>query len=137
MVDRAERSDDYSGLRSMVGDLQGLLGGIENKQRRLLEVVGTAWSDDRMVRAVVGPRGQLVDLELDPRVFRRPDSRALSMEILATVRAAVEDTYAQTQEILNEGLPPDLKALGFAGSTVQRLLTRHDADLEREEDQDE
>jgi DNA-binding protein YbaB len=136
MADSEERPD-FSGLRSMMGDLQGLLGGIEGKQQRLLKVTGTAWSGDRTIKAVVGPRGQLVDLELDPRVFRRPNSKALSAEILATVRAAVEDANAQTQEIVNEGMPTDLKAFRFAGSNMQRLLQRHDADLQREEDDDE
>jgi DNA-binding protein YbaB len=52
--------------------------------------------------AVVGPRGQLVELEIDPRVYRRPDSQALAAAIVATATRAGADVDAQVQEILAE-----------------------------------
>jgi DNA-binding protein YbaB len=114
-------------------DLNRSLETIEETRQQVLEITGTAWSDDRMIKATVGPRGQLVDLDIDPRVFRNPNSKALSASILATVRAAVEDANKQTRKILEKTLPDDRGlglGLGRAGETdMARMLNSHDAEL--------
>ena len=46
----------------IVADMNSALGDVIAAQRDLLEVEGTAYSDDRLVKVVVGPRGQLVGL---------------------------------------------------------------------------
>jgi DNA-binding protein YbaB len=86
-----------------------------------------ARSEDRLIRAVVGPRGQLVDLELDPRIFRSPDSKTLAAAILATVREAVEDSQRQSRELRDEIVPKDLRKLAEGGQSD--LLAVQDADL--------
>lgn len=121
---------DWSVLRSMVDDLKRATRNLNDGQRRILEITGTAWSDDRLVKAVVGPRGQLVDLEIDPRVFRNPNSKALAAAILATVRAAVEDSMRQGREVRDELVPKDLQALAERSRGGRDLMTLHDADLE-------
>lgn len=73
-----------------------------------MSVTGVSWSDDRMVKVVVGPRGQLVDLEIDPRVFRRPDAAELRAKILGAAGEAVRKVSEQIQEIVTEQLPPDM-----------------------------
>jgi hypothetical protein len=121
----------WSAITSLVADLRDSVAGIDETRQRMLHVTGVAWSDDRLIRAVVGPRGQLVDLEIDPRVYRTPNSRQLSASILATVRAAVDDANAKTKEILEKVLPTD-QSLGLIGMTAaQRMMTSHDADLPR------
>ena len=77
-------------------------------QDQMLDLMGEAWSDDGMVKAVVGPRGQLVDLEIDPRVFRQPDAAALRARILAAAAAAARDVREQVQEIVDSHLPSDI-----------------------------
>lgn len=77
-------------------------------QEHMRELMGEAWSDDGMVKAVVGPRGQLVDLEIDPRVFRQPDVAALRARILAAAAAAARDVSEQVQEIVQSKLPSDI-----------------------------
>ena len=77
-------------------------------QRQLMRVTGTAWSDDRMVKAVVGPRGQLIELDIDPRVYRKPNSKALAASIVATVHAAVDDVLREGAEILDQNIPRDV-----------------------------
>ena len=67
-----------SALQNAVEELHRTLADAKQTQREIFEVTGTAWSDDRFVKAVVGPRGQLVELELDPRIYRRPNSTALA-----------------------------------------------------------
>src|SRR3954462_3260008 len=58
--------------------LGNAVGGLPTTRQRLLRLTGEAWSDDRTVRAVVGPRGQLVELQIDPRVYRRPDANEVA-----------------------------------------------------------
>jgi hypothetical protein len=120
---------DWSALRSMMDDLQRARRNLGDTQRRMLQVRGEARSDDRLIRVVVGPRGQLVDLELDPRVFRNPDSRALAAAILDTVRSAVEDSQQKTRELRDELLPKDLRSLAQRGTDEPDLLAVQDADL--------
>jgi DNA-binding protein YbaB len=127
-----ERMDrpDWSALRSMVNDLQSASAKVQESQRRLRAIRGLAQSPDRLVKATVGPRGQLVDLELDPRLFRNPNAKAVAAAIMATVRAAVEDSQRQAQEVRDELLPKDLqKLVGSRTKSVDDLMSKHDADL--------
>jgi hypothetical protein len=78
---------------------------------------------------VVGPRGQLIELEIDPRIYRTPNSKALSATILSTAKAAIEDANKKTREIMDKVMPKD-KGLGLFGKTdVDVMLEHHDADL--------
>lgn len=121
----------WSAIRGVIDDLQQTLQNVEQTRQQMLEVTGTAWSDDRFIKAVVGPRGQLLELDIDPRVFRNPNSKALAASILSTVRAAVEDANKKTKEILDKAMPKD-PGLGLFGSTdFDKLVSSHDADLPR------
>jgi DNA-binding protein YbaB len=110
----------WSAIRAVVGDLHQTLDNVAQTRQQVLQITGTAWSDDRLVKAVVGPRGQLIELEIDPRVFRTPNSKALSASILSTVRAAVEDANKKTREIIDKAMPK---------SSFDRMMSSHDADL--------
>lgn len=48
----------------------------------------TEKSSDGLISATVGPRGDLIKLELDPRIYRRPDSQELAEIITETIKAA-------------------------------------------------
>jgi DNA-binding protein YbaB len=109
----------------MLGDLQQTIGNLGEMQQRALAVTGTAWSSDRLVKAVVGPRGQLVDLEIDPRVYRNPNSKALAALIVATVREAVEEAAGKVKEIYQESIPADLRG---GEMDLDKLVTTHDTD---------
>jgi DNA-binding protein YbaB len=134
MGEVAMERPDWSAIGAMVSDLRRSLDNVGDTQRRLTKVTGTAWSEDRMVKAVVGPRGHLVELELDPRIYRRPNSKALAATIVATVRSAVEDVLRQTKEILDDMLPSDMR-LGVVDTKLAKLIQRHDADVLAEEDE--
>lgn len=127
---------NWSALGAMFDDVRRSLDNVNDIQKRLLKVTGTAWSEDRLVKAVVGPRGHLVELELDPRLYRKPNSKALSASIVATVRAAIEDVQRRSQEILDESLPSDVRRLGLSGTKLARLAQRHDADVLADETED-
>ncbi|MFI1995572.1 YbaB/EbfC family nucleoid-associated protein [Actinoplanes sp. NPDC020271] len=125
---------DPSALLSVIRELRQTVGEAGETQRRVLAVTGTANSPDGLITVTVGPRGQLIDLRIDPRVYRQPNAGALAATILATSRAAVEQAAERTREIVDERmpavdgfLPPDAeKPFGVRG-----LLRRHDSELKR------
>jgi DNA-binding protein YbaB len=128
---------DWAALRSMFGDLDKAVAGLEDRQRKVFQITGTAWSDDRLVKVVVGPRGQLIELEIDPRIYRTPNSKALAASILATVRRAVDDAMRQTAEVLDEGMPSDLRMDRIGSIDIRRMIASHDGDLSKLDDGDE
>lgn len=129
---------NWGALEGMLKDLRRTVSTLDDSQRRMLEVTGSAWSDDGMIKVVVGPRGHLLELDIDPRVLRRPNSKALSAAILATARLAVEDAAAQSQAILADVVPRDLRTAGGTADTdLARILGSHDADVRLKKDDDE
>lgn len=128
---------NWSALESMFSDLKRASAGLPDMQRRMLQVTGVGWSGDRTVKAVVGPRGHLLELEIDPRVYRKPNSRELAATIVATVRVAIEDATRQTQEILDETLPADLRPGRIGELDFGRLTRSHDADIRTQRGNDD
>jgi DNA-binding protein YbaB len=128
-------SPDEAAMRRINAELHSVMEGAVAAQRKLLEIEGTAWSDDRLIKVVVGPRGQLVDLEIDPRVGNRLNTAALARTILATARAATEQAMASAREILDEDVPKDMRGLRETqvpgGFDLTDLLTQTDTDLHR------
>ncbi|ROO62075.1 hypothetical protein EDC02_4044 [Micromonospora sp. Llam0] len=129
---------DWNSLSGIIGDLKRATAELPDLHKKMLKVTGTAWSDDRMIKAVVGPRGHLLELDIDPRVFRKPNSKALSAAIVQTVRLAVEDATRQSAEIIDETLPSDLRSGRLAdGLDITKLVRSHDADVRLKEDEDD
>lgn len=79
----------------LIGELDRLRTGMGDLQQRLRQITATATSSDGYVTAVVGPRGHLIRLTLDPRIYRRPDSKQLATTIAKTIQQAAEDATAQ------------------------------------------
>lgn len=98
-------------MQQLVDQLQQAAEAIPATQKKLLSLTGVAWSADRMVKVVVGARGQLVDLEIDPRVFRKPDAAALTATILATSAKAIQNVQDEAREIMDDLMPPDFDDL--------------------------
>jgi DNA-binding protein YbaB len=124
-------------LRGLMDELDKTLENLPDTQRRLMSLSGVGWSEDGLVKAVVGPRGQLVDLEIDPRVFRRPDAQALRSSILAATTAAIRRVSEQTQEIMFGQVPPELAELRAQfqpeGDDPIAQMLRTDAEILAEE----
>jgi DNA-binding protein YbaB len=120
---------NWSALEETLDGLQKTIDNMDSIHKRMLQVTGSGWSDDRMIRATVGPRGQLTELEIDPRVYRNPNSKALAAAIMAAIRTAVTDAAAKSCEIMDENLPGDLRMGTIAGMDMAKLVGTHDADL--------
>jgi DNA-binding protein YbaB len=67
----------------------------------------TEKSHDGLVSVTVGSRGELVRLDLDPRIFRRPDSRHLADSIVETAGRAGERVREQVIELFAPLIPQD------------------------------
>ena len=84
------------------------------------------------------PDGHLLDLDIDPRVLRQPNSKALSASIVQTVRAAVEDAGRQSSDLLSGSLPSDFRGLQLGDTDMTTFVGSHDADVRvRKDDGDE
>jgi len=105
---------DYRGMRDALTDLQ----------RKLEDVRGTAVSDDGLISVTMGGRGALLDLVIDPRVYRVPDTRRLAEDIKATMRRATEAAHDQvfelTKSLLPRGSRRDRTDVGF-GPVLHQL----------------
>jgi DNA-binding protein YbaB len=89
---------------------QSELDELERDMRKLrtalTDVRATGESADGYVVATVGGRGELLELSLDPRIYRTQDSDALADDILAAVRAAAERAGEQVFTAARKLLDP-------------------------------
>ena len=102
-------SGDLSGLRAMAQEvsnkLESLKGNIGDMRQEMNEAKATAKSPDGHITATVGPRGQLVKLELDPRIFRHPDSVKLAAAITETIQKAAVEVGKKIDDITERYAP--------------------------------
>jgi DNA-binding protein YbaB len=123
----------WAALNSMFDDVRRAWESVGDVQQRSMAVTGTATSDDGLITAVVGPRGHLVGLTIDPGALRDVDADSLAARILATARRAVADVSGQRRAIVDAALPSDLSLDRLGGPSLQALLGGHDADVPRTE----
>jgi DNA-binding protein YbaB len=89
----------------MIDDLTSLAEELGAAQRAAAEVRGRAESDDGLVSVVVDGEGNLAELDLDPRIYRSPDSAALADSIRQTIGRALEDATRQAFAVVRKVLP--------------------------------
>lgn len=104
-----------------------LRSDMDEMQRRLAEMRVLAVSPDGLVRATVGPRGQLIDLWLDRR-SRALDPDQLARTIVATVADAAARTAGEVEAMMADYFPADSSALAFLrDNEFGTLMRRPDA----------
>src|SRR4051812_42306388 len=106
--------------------------GYGELQQKLRAVTATVSSEDGSVTATVGPRGQLLKLELDPRISRRPDSGRLAATITETIRNATEQAMATVTELCKPFVP-DAQFQAHLNYDFDGLFGQLDSDLPKEE----
>jgi len=74
-------------------------------QKSIQEIAETAYSPDRTVAATVGARGELRDLQLDPRIYRTTDAKALAATIKQTIWNASGAVTTRLVELTRPLLP--------------------------------
>lgn len=108
----AAAQEQADGLRA---DFQRMLTEGPEAAARARRITVTCRSRDGLVSVTVGPRGDLVTLDIDPRVFRRPDSRALADTIVETVQAAAAEAEQQVVETMSAVLPREAVEAQLSG----------------------
>jgi len=109
-------SDGYSDgsasyLESLLAQTRQMVDTIAGLQEQLRSLTVTAYSADRLVTAVAAPGGRIVDLELDPRIYRDPDSYALADSILSAIEQA-QDGVARREAEVRAAVLPEADRLG-------------------------
>jgi DNA-binding protein YbaB len=115
---------DVAGMRAYAEELEKRFWRLQEEgpklQQRARALQITEKSPDGLISATVGARGELIRLDIDPRIYRRPDARALADTITETVtkagtkaREAVVDLFAAVvpREQMEVQLSGDLDAL--------------------------
>ena len=99
----AEVHSRYARLRSDLDDLQ----------HRLTSLRVTAVSPDGLVRVTVGPRGELIDLQLIRRATRNMDNDHVSRTIMRTVHNAAAQAAQRVEALMSDYFPADSGALRY------------------------
>lgn len=87
----------------------------------LERIRATVDSADGLITVVVGGRGEVLELELDPRIYHVPDADALAKSIMDTIRVAYDDAAKASLNLID-------KLTGESDSRVRPLLERiHEA----------
>ncbi|GHH44123.1 YbaB/EbfC family nucleoid-associated protein [Lentzea cavernae] len=117
------RSD--TDLTGRLAEYARLAGRLRRVQDGITDVRATADSDDGLVHAVVGGRGELLELELDQRIFREQDAATLARKIVETVRDAAAEAERDAAGIA-EKLMPQQKPGAAADSMFGPVLSMLD-----------
>jgi DNA-binding protein YbaB len=119
-VTAADRPDT-AGLAALAESLRGTAEKLATEgpavAARAKAVQVTKTSDDGLVTVTVGARGELVQLDIDPRVFRRPDARELADTITETVHAAAAQAQEQVLDVFQSLVPREVMQAHISGDT--------------------
>ncbi|GAA3592459.1 hypothetical protein GCM10022419_089160 [Nonomuraea rosea] len=102
---------DVTGMQAYADELRRTFlrlqeeGGELHRQARAIEV--TEKSRDGLISATVGARGELVRLDIDPRIYRHPDARHLADSITDTVHRAADKARQRVLDVFEPLIPAD------------------------------
>jgi DNA-binding protein YbaB len=92
-------------FEELLGEYDRVRANFAAMQQRLREVKGEAQSKDGSVRLTVGPQGNLLSLQLEPRAYRRLSPSELAGEILELSGQAGRDARGQLEQVMAPFLP--------------------------------
>jgi DNA-binding protein YbaB len=123
---------DLETLRAQAADAMASMErareGLAELQRRLFAVTASAVSDDGLVTVLVGPQGKVISVDLDPRIYRRPDSRRLAETITSTIQRAADDATEQVKALCRPYFP-DEDIAAQINYDLAGVIQRHDERL--------
>lgn len=85
-------------------------------QKRARSIEVTERSEDGLIAATVGVRGDLIRLDIDPRIYRKPDARALADGITETVKEAATKAHKEVVELFAELVPREQMEAHLSGN---------------------
>jgi DNA-binding protein YbaB len=134
---QGEDAMDTQALRARADELMAqferMRSGVGDLQQRLKAVNATVTSDDGFVTVTVGPRGQVVKVEFDPRIYRRPNSKELSATVTDTIRRATEKAMADVEELMRPFVP-DSQFQAYMDHDLDGVFRQLDSELPREDE---
>lgn len=101
-------------LEQMMSQVRRMATDVTSTQKKMMRITATVKSADGTVTATVGPRGHLIDLKIDPKVYRRPNSALLAQTIVQTVQEAVEQALNEGQDLMQATIPEEFQFDNFA-----------------------
>ena len=114
-------------MRASVDELQGRFQRLTTEgpeiHQRARAVQVTEKSPDGFISVTVGARGELIRLDLDPRIYRRPDSRQLADAITDTIKAAGAKAQEQVLDLFEPLIPREELQLHMDGN-LEGVLER-------------
>jgi DNA-binding protein YbaB len=123
---------DAAAMRAQVERLEGhlakLRAGHDELQRSIRELRVRVTSADELVTVTVDARGQVQQVELDSRIYQRPDSRLLAATITATIQQAGAEAMARVTELMAPFLPGEALRAQL-GLDLSEILDQRDAEL--------
>jgi DNA-binding protein YbaB len=123
---------DLSAMRARADELMlqfdRMRSGLGDLQQKLKAVAATVTSDDGFVTVTVGPRGQVVKVEFDPRIYRRPNSKELSTTVTETIRKATAKAMAEVEELCRPYVP-DAQFQAYMDQDLEGIFRQLDSDL--------
>jgi DNA-binding protein YbaB len=100
---------DAAALRAYADELREMFRRIQESSMELhaqaREVQITEKSRDGLISVTVGARGEVVRLDIYPRVYRRPDARLLADTIVETIHRAAARARERVTEIFEPVIP--------------------------------
>ncbi|HEV2088714.1 MAG TPA: YbaB/EbfC family nucleoid-associated protein [Cryptosporangiaceae bacterium] len=114
----------------LMEQFEKMRAGASDVMAKVKKVQVTEKSRDGLVSATVGPRGQLVRLDLDPRIYRRPDSRELADTITETVQRATAKAQEQGAALLETIIDKEQLNAHLDGD-IDGILRNIDAEILR------
>lgn len=95
MAELTGRLAEYSRLAEQV---RAIRDGVD-------DIRATGYSDDGLVTATVGGRGELVELALDPRIYRDRNTSELAAKIVAAVHEAAAEAEREAAALAAKLVP--------------------------------
>jgi DNA-binding protein YbaB len=100
-------------IDELLGQYRQLRDNLGRMQREMSELTATVDSPDGAVRVTVGPRGDLVKLEINPRAHRALDSVTLAEIIVSTTQRAAAEVAQRMRELAEPNLPNSARLAGM------------------------
>lgn len=119
-------ADSRQRLESLMADAHKLLGNAAEMKRKLEELTVSTKSEDGFVVTTVDARGRLMQLDLDPRIYRSPNAGALSRQIIEAYQRAVDKVEQDSRTILEKYLPREFDVDRFTDIDLDKYAARRD-----------
>jgi DNA-binding protein YbaB len=102
-------------IDELLGQYRQLRDNLGRMQQEMTELTATVQSQDGMVRATVGYRGDLTKLDINPRAYRVLDTVSLAELIVETTARATAEVRAQIHALVAPNLPDVAGLSGMGG----------------------